>query len=86
LHKIQKMTTKLNLTIDEKVVAKSKRFAATQNTSVSKLVEELLVKHIEKNKEQKKSDFIKRTAGIIKTKQFNLNTEKATALKEKYGL
>jgi flagellin-specific chaperone FliS len=80
------MTTKLNLTIDEKVVAKSKRFAATQNTSVSKLVEELLVKHIEKNKEQKKSDFIKRTAGIIKTKQFNLNTEKATALKEKYGL
>jgi flagellin-specific chaperone FliS len=80
------MTTKLNLTIDEKVVAKSKRFAATQNTSVSKLVEELLVKHIEKNKEQKKSDFIKRTAGIIKTKQFNLNTEKATALKLKYGL
>jgi Family of unknown function (DUF6364) len=80
------MTTKLNLTIDEKIVAKSKRFAATQNTSVSKLVEELLIKHIDKNKEQKKSDFIKRTAGIIKTKQFDLHTVKATALKQKYGL
>jgi hypothetical protein len=80
------MTTKLNLTIDEKIVAKSKRFAATQNTSVSKLVEELLIKHIDKNKEQKKSDFIKRTAGMVKTKQFDLNSEKTTALKQKYGL
>lgn len=80
------MTIKLNLTIDEKIVAKSKRFAATQNTSVSKLVEELLIKHIDKSREQKKSDFIKRTAGMVKTKQFDLHNEKTTALKQKYGL
>ena len=36
------MTVKLNLTISEEVVAKSKSYAAKRKTSVSKLVEELL--------------------------------------------
>lgn len=36
------MKTKLNLSVDTKVVARAKRYAARRKTSVSKLVEEYL--------------------------------------------
>ncbi len=80
------MTVKLNLTIDENLVAKSKKFARERNTTVSKLVQELLSKHIApNNKKIQKSDFISRTAGIISVKNYDIKKEKLQ-LFEKYGL
>jgi hypothetical protein len=80
------VTVKLNLTIDEQLVAKSKRFAHERNTTVSKLVQELLSNHLtSSNKKLQKSDFIKRTAGIVKAKNIDIKKEKLQ-LFEKYGL
>ena len=56
------MTVKLNLTINEKVAAKSKKYAAKKGVSVSKLVEEYLDKLTKKEEEKKEKNFVKRNA------------------------
>ncbi len=82
------MTVKLNLTIDENIVAKSKRFAAKQNTSVSKLVEDLLAKAIiagEKSKPQR--NFVEQYAATLSGKLSNREVKKIKDeyLMKKYG-
>lgn len=79
------MTIKLNLTIDEKIVAKSKSYAAKNNTSVSKLVEELLEKTVTnaENKTNKKS-FVERTAGTLKLSIPDIDSAREEYLKKKY--
>jgi len=42
------MSVKLNLTIDDTLVSRAKVYAAKKQTSVSKLIEALLLKEIEK--------------------------------------
>ena len=80
------MTVKLNLTIDETIVAKSKRFAAKQNTSVSKLVEELLAKAMIAGKENKpKKSFVEKYAGTLKISIPDIDAAKDEYLKKKYG-
>ena len=79
------MTVKLNLTIDENLVTKSKKFARDRNTTVSKLVQELLSKHIAPDNKKIQNDFIKRTAGIISVKNFDIKKEKSQLFDE-YGL
>jgi hypothetical protein len=60
------MTVKLNLTIDEKIAAKSKRYAARKKTSVSKMVQEFLRKQIEEDeKKPKKKSFVEKWAGTF---------------------
>lgn len=44
------MKTKINLTIDSKLVPRSKRYAKNKGKSVSQLVEELLEKALEQDK------------------------------------
>ena len=46
------MTTKLNLTIDEKTAKKIKVYAAKKNTSVSKIAEEYFKKLTENQKKK----------------------------------
>ena len=80
------MTVKLNLTIDEKIVAKSKKFAAKQNTSVSKMVEELLAKAIANSEAGKpKKSFVEKYAGTLKISIPDINAAKDEYLKKKYG-
>ena len=82
------MTVKLNLTIDETIVAKSKRFAAKQNTSVSKLVEELLAKAMIAGEENKpKKSFVEKYAGTLSGKLSDSNVKKIKEeyLMKKYG-
>ena len=76
------MKVKLNLTIDEKIVAKSKLYAAKQKTSVSKLVEELLEKAIsnEGNGKPKKS-VVEKYAGTLSGK---LSDENVKRIKDEY--
>lgn len=80
------MTVKLNLTIDEKIVAQSKRLAAKQKTSVSKIVEELLTKAITGNESTRpKKSFVERTAGTLKISIPDIDAAKNEYLKKKYG-
>lgn len=82
------MTTKLNLTIDEKTAKKIKVYAAKKKTSVSKIAEEYFKKLTENQK--KKNDFksfVERAAGIIKDVEIiDIDKARDEYLKEKYGI
>ena len=80
------MTVKLNLTIDEELVAKSKRFAAKRKTTVSKLVQELLNNHITAaEKKPGKKSFVEKYAGTLKIRIPDIDAAKDEYLKKKYG-
>ena len=79
------MTVKLNLTIDEDVVKRTKRYAKRTNTSISKMVQEYLDKTTQSEKTDKKS-FVEKYAGTLKIGIPDLKKAKDEYLKEKYGL
>jgi hypothetical protein len=83
------MTVKLNLTIDEKIVAKSKRYAAKKKTTVSKMVQELLTKEVEgdQKKRQGKS-FVEKYAGALSGKLSDSRVKKIKKeyIEKKYGV
>lgn len=80
------MTVKLNLTIDEEVVKRTKRYAKRTNTSISKMVQEYLDKTTKNEKTDKKS-FVEKYAGSLNGHLSDLEIErlKAQRAKEKYG-
>ena len=82
------VTTKLNLTIDEKTAKKIKVYAARKNTSVSKIAEEYFKKLTENQKKKNEfRSFVKKYAGSIKRKEpIDIKKERDEYLKEKYGL
>ncbi len=80
------MTVKLNLTIDEDVVKRTKRFAKKTNTSISKMVQEYLDKATQTTIASKKS-FVEKYAGSLNGQ---LNDKEVKRLldqrvKDKYG-
>ncbi len=76
------MTVKLNLTIDEKIVAKSKRYAAKNKTTVSKLVQEMLKRQLEKEeKKMQKKSFVEKWAGSFSGQ---LSNTKVAKIKDEY--
>ncbi|HLO44578.1 MAG TPA: DUF6364 family protein [Leadbetterella sp.] len=77
------MTVKLNLTIDETLVSKIKVYAAKKQTSVSKLVENLLREEIETGSTE--SNISKKFAGILSGKILDEEKMKEDYLKSKYG-
>jgi plasmid stability protein len=78
------MTVKLNLTIEEKLVAKIKMYAAKHQTSVSQLVENLLRKEL--SSKERKVNFSKNYAGILSGKLGKDVINKVKAEKQqKYG-
>ncbi len=82
------MTTKLNLTIDEKTAKKIKVYAAKKKTSVSKIAEEYF-KRLTENQQKKNSSksFVERAAGIIKDVEItDIDKARDKYLKEKYGI
>ncbi len=80
------MTVKLNLTIDEKIVAKSKRFAAKKKTTVSKMVQDFLKRQLELDeKKPKKKSFVEKWAGTLKIHVPDIDKAKDEYLKKKYG-
>lgn len=82
------MTVKLNLTIDEKIVAKSKKYAAKKKTTVSKMVQELLKKQIEQEeKKPAKKSFVEKWAGTFsgKLSDSSIKERKDEYISEKYG-
>jgi hypothetical protein len=80
------MTVKLNLTIDEKIVEKSKRYAAKKKTTVSKMVQEFLKKQIDLDeKKPAKKSFVEKWAGTLTIGVPDIKKAKAEYIKEKYG-
>ena len=82
------MKVKLNLTIDEKIVAKSKRNAAKNKTTVSKMVQELLRKQMEQEeKKTAKKSFVEKWAGTFSGQLSNKSVKelKDEYLSKKYG-
>ena len=76
------MTVKLNLTIDEKIVAKSKRYAAKRKTTVSRMVQDLLRKKVEEDeKKKKRRSFVEKYAGILSG---NLSDARVKQIKDEY--
>lgn len=83
MNKYLDMTVKLNLTIDEILVSKIKVYAAQKQTSVSKLVENLLKEEIEAG--TKDSNISKKFAGILSGKILDEEKIKVDHLMSKYG-
>lgn len=80
------MTVKLNLTIDEKIVERSKIYAARKNTSVSKMVERFLEDVTQKNELKKpKLSFAEKYGGTAKFPIPDIDAARDEYLKEKYG-
>ncbi|RYY06187.1 MAG: hypothetical protein EOP43_07005 [Sphingobacteriaceae bacterium] len=81
------MTTKLNLTINEKTAKAIKAYAEEKKTSVSKLAEDYFSKLAGKDVDHKKEKtFVEKYAGIATGKLKNIDAIKDNYLKEKYGL
>lgn len=80
------MTVKLNLTIDEEVVERTKRYAKKTNTSVSKMVQKYLDKATQ-NEKMKAVSFVEKYAGSLNGQLSDKEIErlKAQRAKEKYG-
>lgn len=81
------MTVKLNLTIDGKLVAKTKRYAARKKTSVSKLVQDLLKKTVEEPDSKHRVSFLQKHGGILNGKLGNEKVKQLLddTLSKKYG-
>jgi Family of unknown function (DUF6364) len=88
LGKCLKMTTKLTLSLDDKIVAKAKKIAARKKTSISKLVANYFEKLPED--ESRKDPLI--LVGILKPRNKSISVEDAIKnarweyLKKKHGL
>jgi hypothetical protein len=82
------MTTKLTLSLDDKIVAKAKKIAARKKTSISKLVSTYFEKLPENENKKDPSILI----GILKPKNKSISVEDAIKnarwehLKKKHGL
>lgn len=76
------MTVKLNLTIDDQIVAKAKKLAIKKKTTVSKMVQELLKRQLEQEeKKPVKKSFVEKWAGTLSGK---LSNESVKRMKEQY--
>lgn len=82
------MTTKLTLTIEEKVIDSAKRYAQKKGKSLSHLVENYLksITSETRDKEENISPKVLKLMGVIKLpKDFNYKTELGNALAKKYS-
>ena len=79
------MTTKLNLTIEEKNGKKNKSIRGKKKTSVSKITEEYFSRLTEENGKKRKS-FVEEWAGFLTEPIGDIDKAKDKYLKEKYGL
>lgn len=82
------MTTKLTLTIEEKVIEAAKRYAQKKGKSLSHLVENYLksITSETRAKEENISPKVLKLMGVIKLpKDFDYKTELGNALAKKYS-
>lgn len=80
------MTTKLNLTIEEKTAKKIKAYAEKKKTSVSKIAQEYFNSLTVESGKKKEKSFVEKWAGFIKTPIGDIDKARDEYLKEKYGI
>lgn len=82
------MTTKLNLTINEKTAKAIKIYAEKKKTSVSKIAEDYFSKlsELDSTDQNQQKSFVEKYAGIATNKIKDIDAIKENFLKEKYGL
>ena len=80
------MTTKLNLTIEEKTAKKIKAYAEKKKTSVSKIAEEYFKQLTVEEKGKKRKSFVEEWAGFLTKPIGDIDKARDEYLKEKYGL
>jgi len=84
------MKTKLTLSLDESVIDQAKAYAAAQQTSLSRLIEEFLRTHTSLKKPKAKvvvSEYVKSLATDAKLpKSYDLKREYAKHVAKRYGL
>lgn len=83
------MTTKLTLSVDQKLIDEAKVYAKNHGTSISKMVEGYLKEILKSNNadSQSKASIIDSLSGIIKVDDdFDFDKVRLEILKEKYGL
>jgi hypothetical protein len=79
------MNTKLTLSINKAVTERAKKYASKKKTSLSKLVENQLVKLTSMEKEDDISPLVKSLSGVISVKAATDNKKSyADFLKKKY--
>lgn len=81
------MTTKLTLTIEEKVIDSAKKYAQKKGKSLSKLVENYLMSvSTSESTEETLSPKVKKLMGVINLpKNYDYKKEVTKALSKKYG-
>lgn len=79
------MTTKITVIIKESTARKAKSYAAKNKISLSKLIDELLTKHISKRKKAGKT-FVEKYAGTLSGGIPDIDAARDKYLKEKYLL
>jgi hypothetical protein len=81
------MTTKLNLTIEEKTAKRIKAYAQKRKISVSKIAEEHFDNLLRAKSSKKEKSFVEKWGGFIKDNPIlDINKERDEYLKKKYGL
>lgn len=81
------MQTKLTLSLEQQVIERAKAYAKKRGTSLSKLVQELLMEKTEAlNEDVEVPEEFKGVFGSVKLPEdFDYKKEKAKYLREKYG-
>ena len=78
------MKTKLTLKLDQSVIQSAKKYAETNNCSLSKLVEDYFKNLISDNKAQKQySSLVEELSGVISETELK-NLDYVSYLEEKY--
>lgn len=80
------MTTKLTLTIEEKVISSAKKYASRKGKSLSKIVENYLKTiSVNETKEKKLSPRVVKLKGVIQLpKEFDYKKDLGKAIAKKY--
>ncbi len=80
------MKVRLTLSIDERIVERSKKYAAQKKISLSNLIEKLLEEKIDKSESKESAlSFLQRTAGTAKFPIPDIDAAKDEFLSKKYG-
>ena len=83
--KIVRMTTKLTLSLDSKVIESAKRYSQQKGKSLSRLIEDYL-KNLTMTKRPKRKSRVERLSGILGTvsDDFDYKKELTSILREKH--
>ena len=79
------MKQRINLTVDAEIMYRARQLAHQRHTSISQLVEDLLIR-LTQTSEKESEDLVKKWAGKLKLAPRDLSDPRREYLWRKYGL